>query len=261
MQTSHARVVALSLTPVKGLRLLGRSFVRLERDGIPGDRRFYLIDDRDRMVNGKHSGALNEIVAELDDDGRELSLAFPSGVQVRAPVLLGEQLLASYRSDARTVRLLEGPLSAAVSEHVGEELRLVAPADRSPAVDRGRDGAVTLLGSESLRALSASAGVPLDARRFRMSIEIEGAGAFAEDRWLGRDVHIGGATIRPRGHVGRCIVTSRDPDTGEVDVPTLDLLRDLRADAHTTEPLALGIWGEVLEPGAVAVGDAVTLGD
>jgi len=41
------------------------------------------------------------------------------------------------------------------------------------------------------------------------------------------------------------------------DAPTLDLLRSYRAGLDTTEPLAFGVYGEVLEPGRVAVGDAV----
>lgn len=254
-----ARVTGLSLTPVKGLRIARRERIELGRDGIPGDRRFYLIDDRERMVNGKHAGALNEIAADLDDAGETLTLEFPSGERVSATVELGASLTASYRSDPRPVRLLAGPLSEAISSHAGEPLRLVAPADASPAVDRGSEGAVTVMALESLRELAALAGAPLDPRRFRMSIEIEGAGAFAEELWLGRELELGGAVVRPHGHVGRCIVTSRDPETGVVDVPTLDLLRELRGGAETTEPLAMGIWGEVLEPGPVAVGDAVAL--
>ncbi len=256
-----ARVVAISSTPVKGLRIARRERVRIERDGIPGDSRFYLLDARGRMVNGKHSGALSAIVAELEDGGEALALTFPSGERVAGPVRAGEALTASYRSDPRPVRLVEGPFSAAISAHAGERLRLVVPADASPVVDRGAAGAVTLLARETLGALSRLAGAELDSRRFRMSIEIEGAGAFAEDGWLGREVAIGDARIRPLGHVGRCVVTSRDPDTGTVDVPTLDLLRELRAGAATTEPLALGVWGEVLVPGEVALGDAVRLGD
>ncbi|MCW3032825.1 MAG: uncharacterized protein QOK19_1009 [Solirubrobacteraceae bacterium] len=257
MSNELARVVGLSVAPVKGLRLARRELVRLERGGIPGDRRFYLLDDRGRMVNGKHSGALHEIAAELEDDEDVLTLAFPSGHRVSAPVIAGADLQSSYRSDPRPVREIEGPFSAAISEHVGEALRLVVPADASPVVDRGELGAVTLMAAESLGSLAAFAGVELDPRRFRMSIEIEGAGAFAEDGWIGTELHVGEATIRPRGHVGRCIVTSRDPETGVVDVPTLDLLRDLRGGAATTEPLALGVWGEVLIPGEVRVGDPI----
>src|SRR5436309_2324702 len=80
----------------------------------------------------------------------------------------------------------------------------------------------------------------LDARRFRMSIELSGAAAHEEDDWIGREIAVGEARIRLTGHVGRCIITSRHPETGDVDVPTLDLLRDYRGDAQTTEPLAFG---------------------
>jgi uncharacterized protein len=256
------RVVGLSVTPVKGLRIASRERLRLGRDGIPGDRRFYLIDDRARMVNGKQHGALSQITAELDEESEKLTLGFPGGRLICGPVTTtGPVLEADYRSDRRPVLAIEGPFSAAVSEHAGEPLRLVVPADASPAVDRGVLGAVTLVSRESVLALARSAGGELDSRRFRMSIEIEGAGAFAEDGWLGRELKIGDATVRPRGHVGRCIVTSRDPETGEVDVPTLDLLRELRGKTATSEPLALGVWGEVLDAGEVRVGDVVRLGD
>jgi uncharacterized protein YcbX len=59
--------------------------------------------------------------------------------------------------------------------------------------------------------------------------------------------------------VGRCLITSRDPDTGVVDLPTLDILRDYRRDLDTTEPLPFGIYGRVLAPGTIRVGDAVLL--
>jgi uncharacterized protein YcbX len=58
--------------------------------------------------------------------------------------------------------------------------------------------------------------------------------------------------------VGRCLITSRDPDSGVIDLPTLEMLGDYRAAEPTTEPLALGIYGEVIEPATVRVGDPVT---
>jgi hypothetical protein len=92
-----------------------------------------------------------------------------------------------------------------------------------------------------------------------MSVEVSGVGANEEDEWVGRKLSIGAAVVAVRGHVGRCLVTSRNPDTGEVDLATLDLLGDYRREAHTTEPLALGIFGEVIEPASIAVGDLLTL--
>lgn len=50
------------------------------------------------------------------------------------------------------------------------------------------------------------------------------------------------------------------PDSGAIDLPTLDLLGRYRREAATSEPLALGIYGEVLECGSVRVGgDAVVV--
>jgi uncharacterized protein YcbX len=63
--------------------------------------------------------------------------------------------------------------------------------------------------------------------------------------------------VRFRGHVGRCLITSRDPDTGVVTLPTLDILGDYRRDLDTTEPLPFGIYGEVVAEGTVQVGDPV----
>ena len=93
-----------------------------------------------------------------------------------------------------------------------------------------------------------------------MSFGIEGIGPHEEDSWLQRHVRIGGATIVPRGNVGRCVVTTRDPDTGERTLDTLGALARYRNDVATTEPLPFGVWGEVAEPGRVRLGDAVIPG-
>jgi uncharacterized protein YcbX len=74
---------------------------------------------------------------------------------------------------------------------------------------------------------------------------------------VGRPVRIGGALVQMHGHVGRCLVTAQDPDSGMPDMPTLDLLRSYRAGLATTEPLAFGIYGAVIEPGSVSLGDTV----
>jgi uncharacterized protein YcbX len=92
-----------------------------------------------------------------------------------------------------------------------------------------------------------------------MLIEIDGVPAHAEDGWVGRAARIGEALVSFNGHVGRCLITSRHPETGTVDLPTLELLSGYRSRLSTTEPLAFGIHGEVLEPGTVRLGDAVQL--
>jgi uncharacterized protein len=255
------RVTALSITPVKGLRITARERLELERTGARGDRAFYLIDTRGRMINGKHSGMLNGIVAELDGDG-ELALTFPDGQVVSGTPEPGDELQTSFHSRPRAAQLIDGPFSQAISRHAGEPLRLVGAADGAPAVDRGARGAVTLISRASLDRLAEVAREPsIDARRFRMTVEIDGVAPFGEDAWIGRELRIGRAVVRPRGHVGRCIVTSRHPVSGAVDLPTLDLLRSFRSGTPTSEPLAFGVYGEVVRAGVVELGDEVVLAE
>ena len=253
-----AVVAGLSITPVKATRLRTVDRIVLAPEGVRENRRFYLIDERDRMVNGKIAGELQTVIADYSDADRRLKLTFPDGRAVEGEVRLGEAVDTSFFSLQKAARLVEGPWSAAVSEHAGRALRLVE-CDGVGGVDRGGAGAVSLISRASLARMAQAAGEPsVDVRRFRMLVEIDGVDAHGEDGWVGRAVRIGGATVAFIGHVGRCLITSRDPDTAEITLPTLDILRDYRGDADTTEPLAFGVWGRVLEPGPVRVGDEVS---
>jgi uncharacterized protein len=260
MPARSIRVAGLATTPIKGLRLAARSQMLLERASVHGDRRFFLVDKHARMVNGKHLGALNTVAAELDEQEQRLTLSFPGGEVLSGAVERGQELEARFFSRTRAARMLLGPFSAALSEQAGQPLRLVELADGSSAIDRGAQGAVTMISRASLAALAQVAAEPeIDSRRFRMSIELSGVGAHEEDGWIGRELTVGQARIVLRGHVGRCIVTSRHPESGELDLPTLDLLRAYRDGADTTEPLAFGVYGAVLREGVVRVGDEVEL--
>jgi len=260
MSEGSIRVAGLATTPIKGLRVAARSEVLLKRAGMRGDRRFFLVDERARMVNGKHLGALNTVTAEFDEQEQRLTLAFADDEVLSGVVESGQELEASFFSRARAARTVLGPFSAALSEHAGQPLRLAELAGGSPAVDRGLQGAVTMISRASLAALAqAAAEREIDGRRFRMSIELTGVDAHEEDGWIGRELTIGQARVVLRGHVGRCVVTSRHPESGEIDLPTLDLLRAYREGADTTEPLAFGVYGAVLREGVVRVGDAVRL--
>jgi uncharacterized protein YcbX len=254
------RVTWISFTPVKGLRLHAPEQVELTQDGIPGDRAFFLVDETGRMVSLKRLGALAAVRAEHDAAAGTLALRFPDGREVAAPVELGEPEDAAFYRLGLRVRPVAGPFSAALSAHVDAELQLVAAPRERSGLDRGRDGAVTLLSQASLERLRAHSGAaePIDPRRFRMTFGIDGVAAHEEDRWLERDVRIGEALVRVTGNVGRCAVTTRNADTGEVDFRTLHHLQAYRADVETTEPLPFGVHARVVEPGCVQLGDAVT---
>jgi uncharacterized protein len=255
---SRAVVSALRTTPVKGLRIGAREEVMLEIGGVGDDRRFYLIDERGRMVNGKRIGILSAVRAEFDRGSGRLALIFPDGSEVSQIVKLEGEVQTRFFSDRPMAKLVAGPWSRALSDYTGTELRLVQADPDRGGVDRGPAGGVSLISEASVARLEAIAdGRTVDPRRFRMLLEVAGPDAHEEDGWVGHTARIGEARVAFRGHVGRCLVTSQCPDTGIVDLPTLELL-GYRRGLATTEPLAFGIFGEVLEPGLVKLGDGVT---
>lgn len=254
-------VAGLALTPVKGTRVRGVDSLRLGRHGVRENRRFFLIDEQDAMVNATHLGMLNQLVSDYSDANRRLSITFPDGRVVEGEVHWGEEVTAGFYGQPLPARAVAGEFSEAISEHAGQSLRLVE-AGEDGAVDRGAGGAISLISRASVERLAAQAGrESVDSRRFRMLIEVEGVGAHEEDRWVGHMFRIGEVALRARGHVGRCVITNRHPESGEIDLQTLKILGTYRRSVDTTEPVAIGIYGEVLRPGSIRVGDAVALGD
>ena len=245
-----ARVSWISLTPVKALALDLVEETEVLESGLSGDRLFFLIDGNDRLVNAKGHGPLQTVRAAYDDDARKLTLRFADGAVLSGPIEPGAAVVTSFHRTPKPGRVVPGPWDEALSSVAGLELRLVEP--DLPAPDRGRGGAATLLGAGSLAALAAALGVDVvDPRRFRMNFGVEGPEAHAEDAWLGRRIRVGEAVVVPQGNVGRCAITTQDPDTGIRDLDTLGALADYRAEVETTEPLPFGIHAAVAEPGRV----------
>jgi uncharacterized protein YcbX len=257
----NASVAAILVAPVKGLRIGSSNEVELGVDGVRENRRFFLIDEDASLINGKSLATLHTIVADYSDAERTLSLIFPDGTRVSGAVAHGQRVGARFF--ASTVAAIEvvGPWSEALSQFAGRPLRLVESMRPCGAVDRGEDASVSLVSSASVERLALAAGAqsPVDVRRFRMLFEIDGVQAHEEDSWLNRRLAIGEAVVMPLGHVGRCVVTKRDPDSGVSDLDTLGALASYRRDAPTTEPLGCGVYGSVIKPGVVRLADAVEL--
>ena len=249
-----ATVAWISVSPVKGLALRQLDECELTEAGVAGDRAFFLVDDDGRLVNSKGLGALQQIVPRFEAD--VLELLFPDGTKVADQVAVDGSLDAQFWGVAVPVRVVVGPWSEAISDFSGRSLRLVRPP--GPATDRMRSGAATLLGTASLRAIARVTGVDeVDGRRFRMNFGVEGLREHEEDEWLGRRVRIGEAVVVPNGNVGRCAVTTQNPDTGKPDLDTLKALAAYRREVETTEPLPFGVHAAVAEAGRVRVGDPV----
>ncbi len=251
-------VAWITIAPVKGLALQQLEEVELDHAGARGNRRFFLVDGEGRLLNGKRLGSLVGVRARYDDERRTLELVLPDGAAVGGEVSTDGAVVTNFYGRPVAGELVVGPWSDALSGWSGMRIRLVQPRAAGEATDRGSGGGVSLVSSAALEALAAAAGGgPVDGRRFRMLFGVAGIPAHAEDGWLGRRVRIGGAVVRLQGNVGRCAVTTQNPDTGVPDLDTLRALGDYRGEVATTEPLPFGVWGDVVEPGSVRLGDPV----
>ncbi|MHA3683275.1 MOSC domain-containing protein [Leucobacter sp. HY1910] len=101
-------------------------------------------------------------------------------------------------------------------------LVLVGDGERSRFQDRPR-GYVSLHGEASVAELEGALGTPIDDRRFRSNIVVEGLTAREELAWAG-GVRIGDVDFVARGPIVRCLATHANPDSGERDAPVLKTL-------------------------------------
>jgi uncharacterized protein YcbX len=254
-----ASVAWISIAPVKALALVHPDEVLLDRFGVPENRRFYLVDRDGRLVNGKRLGPLVQVVPTYDAVAGTLALRFPNGEVVAGPLELDGRATTTFYGRPVDGRVVAGPWAEALSAWAGSPLRLLQTDEPGAGADRGRAAGVSLVSTASLDELARAGGASrrVDGRRFRMLFGVDGTAPHEEDGWIGRRVRIGEALVLPRGNVGRCAITTQNPDTGLPDFETLHVLKAYRGDVSTSEPLPFGIWGQVLEPGRVRLGDAV----
>ena len=245
-------VSQLAIAPVKGMRLHGASEIRLGRYGVIGDRDFLVIGEDGKLLLTSRVPALLQIEPAWDRAREVLALRFPDGTVVQDTPGAGASM-ATRMYDGREIpgRIIPGPLSAALSGYLGRQVRLF----RRELEHLGHDDQpVTLMSEASLKALAPELdGTAPDPRRFRMTITMTGTDAWAEHGWGGQKVCIGGAIVRVIAPVPRCVVTTRNPDSGATDARVLHALARLRGKNDIT----FGVWCDIIRPGRIHIGDLV----
>lgn len=249
-------VARLNVCAVKGTALHHPASAELTELGIPGNRRFHLVDAGGRLFTGGDHGPLVRVRSAFDPHADELSISFPDGTEVRSAAdRLGEPHVTDFWGRPVPGRIVEGPFAGALSAFAGRPLRLVR-------ADVDGDGSdvhhLSLVSLGSVRDLGSSFDRPnLDPRRFRMNLELDGCEAYEEDRWHGTAVRIGEAVVRMLGPIPRCVVTTQDPATGHKDFDTLKRISEYRPLLRRPRGVPFGMYAEVDRPGRVSVGDPV----
>jgi uncharacterized protein YcbX len=112
---------------------------------------------------------------------------------------------------------------------------------------------ISIINLASVAALEEAAGAPVHPLRFRGNLQVAGWPAWQEFDLLNAEIAIGpSARLKVVKRIVRCAATEVDPDTGIRDLPVRRTLRDYFGHVDC------GVYAEVIEGGAIAVGDAVT---
>jgi uncharacterized protein YcbX len=111
---------------------------------------------------------------------------------------------------------------------------------------------VSIVNHNSLAALEAAMGAPVDPLRFRANLYVRGWPAWSEFDLVGRELAINGARLRVVKRITRCAATEVDPSTGRRDLPVPRALMDHFGHADC------GIYAEVTAGGVIARADLLT---
>jgi hypothetical protein len=215
--------------PVKSCRGERLSSAAVEPWGLAGDRRWMVVDADGAPVTAREYPQMVLVTPRL---GRGLiTLSSPGLPDLTVPVPSGGDLVPVSVWASDLVAAPAGDEAAAwLSKVIGEQVRLVYLDDptrraTNPAYSRDTDRVsfadgypLLLTSEESLSALNdwiaegpRAAEGPVPMRRFRPSVVVSGAPAWAEDGW--RRLRIGPVTFRNVKGCDRCVLTTVDPDT------------------------------------------------
>ena len=250
--------VRFSIAPVRSLGLEHPETIDLTERGVLEDRRFFLADDANRLVDKLVIPKLGQISTHTNPEATSLRMTFPDGTVVEDDVRLSDPIEVPIHGRTGVGHVVDGPWAAPLSAFAGRPITLVR-CDRPGGTRAGN--AVSLVCDGSLTELARHANVDsVDARRFRMLIELGGADSHEEDAWIGTRIALGNAELLITKPDARCAMPTQNPDTGERDLDTLRTIisyRGLREGKHAD----FGVLGEVTIPGRIELGDEVTVLD
>jgi len=116
------------------------------------------------------------------------------------------------------------------------------------------DAPISLLVDRWLDELSGAVGYEVQWERFRPNLFVRASSEFAqtESELIGATMLLGTAVLRARSPIERCVTVTYHPSGDESDPR---ILRFLAQHRNTW----MGVYCDVMQPGTVGVGDALTL--
>lgn len=165
----------------------------------------------------------------------------------------GQADLAVAIDDPASRAAFETWLAAVLGEAVSGPLRLVSAEGLDHRFMDHPLGRISVLNLASVRDFETRVGRPVDPRRFRANVWVEGWSAWAENDGADRDLTLGEAHLRGVKPIVRCAATHVDPDTAERDFDLVPALFEQYGHRWC------GLYATLAAGGTVRIGDRVEM--
>jgi len=231
---SLGTVTALRRYPVKSLRGEEMDEMEVDARGPVGDRLWALVDEHGKLASGKDHRRFRKVPGLLDHASR-----LDGGLPVIEPAA-GEPIRGDDPALARAVQLIAGP-----------GWRLAREAE-NPHHDASP---IHLVTSASLAQLSGELGQEVESQRLRpnLMVEVPDPPGYVEDAWVGRELAVGGVRLSVVGRCERCVMVTHAQPGG------LEHRPEVLKQVGRSNDVCVGVYADVLVPGTLHVGAAVTL--
>ncbi len=222
--------------------------------GIPNDRRYAVtlgtedtgewMPSRNYYINARVDG-MSKFQSDFD------------GETILLKNILGEELVFKM-DDQDSLDAANGKIGDFM-QPVGVDEELPVPT----IIDRGQgsiwdysDTPLSIINTESVKALDEKLGTNLDPLRFRGNFVISGLPAWEEFSWMGKRIQIGDCILDVHRPIDRCPTPGVNPETGERDVEVTPGLQEHFGHIYC------GMYANVVKGGEVGSGDEIkVIGD
>jgi len=246
-------VKALYRYPVKGMTAEALDSVEVGAgQGFPDDRRFGLAiaGITGSSAKSEWMSWRNFLMLKKSTKLAALEAKFDSDTEVLTIYRAGRQISRGKPTDRIGRSMLEDFFGTFLRDELNGKRPKLVESENVHFSDNG-ENQVSLLNLGTLKDIERVAGQPIDVRRLRGNIIIEGAAPWAEKTWIGREIQIGRLRLKVMADIDRCAAPNVNPDTAVRDI---NLVKDLqRGFGH----IDCGVYCKVLQGGTLAIGDAL----
>ena len=260
-------LVHINVFPVKSCAPLTPDHAVVERRGLRGDRRWMIVDAAGKFVTARKHPRLVLVRALFDGDSLHLDAPGMRRLDLLAQACATTSKVTIW-SDEVAGLPAEAKADAWISDYLGFAARFVHMADDcirpvDPTYAKTGDQVsfadgfpLLLISQAALDHLNGRLKSPLPMLRFRPSLVVVNTAPHAEDSW--RSIRIGEVTFDVVKPCVRCVLTTVDPSTGNVDADG-EPLRTLVSYRRGPEGVT---FGQNLIPrgsGTIRIGDQVSI--